>query len=584
MKQLSVLLKAVLLPALFALLTAAGLHAQTSQVNFSAAPGQEATVKLRGEYLNSSYEFTSFQSGEFISNNYTNIYLYAEPAEGYMIEKWTLNDEEINLADGTLTFAQKNYSSSLKTSSPAILNFVCHTKKIEGEQLYQVQFGARYTSKSRLYFTATADGKPIQSGAMLPAGTKVLITPHLQPGCTFTKWSVSSYEDKNHGKQQYTEEADHVISIESLSTDVLAEATATGEPTGVKVPINFEVAAGKGELNAVDAKTNEVITTGLVIQKGTEIQFTATPAEGYVIDKWENNGAQIKDYWLEEEGTKFKLILGGEETTIKVYFKNAAAEVKNYKVEYAVAPGQEELGGISVGLNGNPEDGFESGAELPEGTAFTFYMFPEKGYLFDKLTINDVDVSADVEVNSAGALYRVVALDKNLSAVVSYKEKPAQETTYELTFEAGDGGTLSAKDADGTAISSGALINEGAEITFTAIPNDKFEVKEWVVNNETTASKETSKKIKITQKTTVKVVFQQVGSVAHVAPAQLNAYIAADRLVVTGLTKATAVHMYSITGQEVRAQATLNGFGVSDLANGIYLVKVGKSVFKVVKR
>ncbi|WP_428770685.1 hypothetical protein V1L52_02285 [Treponema sp. HNW] len=86
------------------------------------------------------------------------------------------------------------------------------------------------------------------------------------------------------------------------------------------------------------------------------------------------------------------------------------------------------------------------------------------------------------------------------------ESKPsAPPKQYTVKFEAGAGGTLTAKTGGGNSITSGEQIYEGTKIIFTATPKDGFKVEKW--EGLTAAAGTKTVTLTVTGNTDVKVTF-----------------------------------------------------------------------------
>ena len=86
---------------------------------------------------------------------------------------------------------------------------------------------------------------------------------------------------------------------------------------------------------------------------------------------------------------------------------------------------------------------------------------------------------------------------------------PAAAEKYAVSFkEATLGGKLTAK-VDGAAISSGASVEKGKTVTFTAAPIEGYKVEKWELNGKAVNSTATTYELKVSEKAEVKVYFKE---------------------------------------------------------------------------
>ena len=87
--------------------------------------------------------------------------------------------------------------------------------------------------------------------------------------------------------------------------------------------------------------------------------------------------------------------------------------------------------------------------------------------------------------------------------------KPTPESC-KITFSVdGEHGTLKAQVKDGNAINSGALIEKGKMIDFTAEPDTGYAVERWTLNGAAVNGTAVRYSLKVTQNATVKVIFKK---------------------------------------------------------------------------
>ena len=86
---------------------------------------------------------------------------------------------------------------------------------------------------------------------------------------------------------------------------------------------------------------------------------------------------------------------------------------------------------------------------------------------------------------------------------------PAAAEKYAVSFEEATlGGKLTVK-VDGGAISSGASVEKGKTVTFTAAPIEGYEVEKWELNGKAVNGTATTYELKVSEKADVKVYFKE---------------------------------------------------------------------------
>ena len=330
------------------------------------------------------------------------------------------------------------------------------------------------------------------------------------------------------------------------------------------VPETFALTFKPGEHGSVDAKAGgKAVATGAKLEKGTTVEFTATPESGYEVDKWTVTGGELVEGTGAEGSTTAKVKVNGE-VTVNVSFKakvsyavtldsidpakkadiieavskipgldtgKAAAIVENapqvIKDGLTKAEADEiiaaitEAGGTAsksdkktytveatAGEHGKIEASPKVFSKVLENTEVTFTATPESGYEVDKWTVTGGEL---VEGTGAeGCTSAKVKITANTKVNVNFTKK-----SYTVSFSVNGGnGSLSAK-LDGNNFTTGGQVEHGKTLEFTATPNSKYEVDKWAVTGGeliegTGAGGCTSAKVKVTGDVTVSVTFTHV--------------------------------------------------------------------------
>ena len=317
------------------------------------------------------------------------------------------------------------------------------------------------------------------SSLALQVGDATTLQATLLPeyaGNRTVKWS-SSREDVATVSQA------GVISANSVGTATITATTTDGSNLTKSCEVTVVIPKYKITYN-VDGENGTLtssIPSGTSVEKGTEVTFTATPAEGYEVYQWTING-QAPETTTETT----KTISITKETNVSVSFK---------KKEFTVTFTAGENGQI-IAKNG--ETVISSSDPIAFGTKLTFTATPAEGYEVYQWTINGQAPETTTETT------KTISITKETNVSVSFKKKE-----FTVTFTAGENGLIIAKNGE-TVISSGDPIAFGTKLTFTATPAEGYEVYQWTVNGqapETTT--ETTKTISITKETNVSVSFKK---------------------------------------------------------------------------
>ncbi|QUY17074.1 leucine-rich repeat protein [Treponema vincentii] len=261
--------------------------------------------------------------------------------------------------------------------------------------------------------------------------------------------------------------------------------------------VNFGVDGSNGTLNAtVDGKE---ITNGSGVQKDKTVIFTATPNDGYEVDKWNITG----DAFETGTGTNGSLTAKvniTKETTVKVSFK-----LKKYLVTFSIDGTGGTLKAEVDGTVINTNDKVEHGKQV------TFTAKANDSYRVKSWTLDGKPIT-EAGTNTEYKLTVTKPATVNVSFVLTYAAAFSVE---------GSGGTLKAK-AEGEAETETSPINveKDKTVTFTATPNTDYMVDTWTVTpsaalQEGGTEGSATAKVKITEATTVKVSFTKYKKIAY---------------------------------------------------------------------
>ena len=179
------------------------------------------------------------------------------------------------------------------------------------------------------------------------------------------------------------------ITLRDKEGVVSDEAVATIAASGPTHTVTFSVEGGTGMLKAEVNGTE--IHSGYDVEKGKTVTFTATPAEGWEVEKWTHNGSPVN-------GTRktYRIDNITDDATVTVTFK------KVWTVKFRVADGEGELeGSYDDGLHYSQtakKDGVEVKLEnVPEGTQVSFAATPADGWKVKAWTLDGYNVSGEQE-------------------------------------------------------------------------------------------------------------------------------------------------------------------------------------------
>jgi len=368
--------------------------------------------------LNAMVDNATITSGALVTYG-KNVVFSTSPNKGYTVKQWKDNN---TVPNGT----NPGYT---------INNLIAeHDVSVEYELCkYKVTFGVTGQNGS----ISASSG--ITSGMLVQHGTKVTFTAEPATGSDVKEWKEANGKVVNGTNATYT------VTIEGELDIMVAFELFTYR-------VNFSVAGGTG--GALTAKVgNTAIASGDYVAHGSNIEFTAKAAANFQVAGWTDGGA----------------INGKEETYIitnitAAHTVSVAFEPIQHAVTFNVTGGS--IGGtLKATDNGKP---INSGASVLQGNTVVFTAIPNANY---RIKGWGGDATVVMEVNS-----RSLTVTAAHTVTVEF-----ELVSYVVKFEAlGGNGTLTS--SDGSAINSGALVQHGKNVVFTATGNTGYVVKQWKDN------------------------------------------------------------------------------------------------------
>ena len=508
-------------------------------VTYSA--GENGT--LAATYENDDADDVPIASGDKVKEG-TRVTFTATPNEGYLVDKWMVDDEEDtdlgSDAEAPITINADTKVKVLFKQKPVVLNG------------HVVKFSVEGTDGS---LTAKVGETKLTSGDQVEEGKEIVFTA--KPGFLMDvdKWTVNgtetapSAEDPNVLKVTMgTEDIDVKV---SFSTPKKTITFAAGE--------NGSIAANYG---------NQTLTSPAKVAGGSVVKLIATPNEGYEIEGWYKNGATVADPTL---GTQTEIEEQvWQDVTILVKFK----EVVHYTVTYEAG----ENGTLTATVEkGEETKALASGGKVVAGTFVTFTATPAEGYEVDEWK---VDGTVDAEHAKSLELRKEVNADTKVT--VSFKKKPEPVKEFTITVNAvepAEAGTLTVTDDKGAAVLTGAKVAEGTMLTITAEAKDKYEFKNFTINKKEIGTdaegvikvidkKKYTYKLEVKGSTVIGATFSKTTSADDILAQTKEFAVVNGSIYCPG---ARMIALYTMDGALVRT-IEAEVMEVRDLATGNYLV------------
>lgn len=308
---------------------------------------------------------------------------------------------------------------------------------------------------------ATANGNAISSGESVAKGSNIVFTASPGNGYKVKEWTLNSSAQLNNTSNEFT--------IQSLDVNVVV--TVEFEPIASQTySIQYRV-EGNGQLSAI--ANGAAISSGVVVDEGSNIVFTAAPESDYRLKAWYLNN-ELKVGYSELGYTIENL---SDNVSVLVVFESTSEPV-TYPVLFSVAEVSGETNGtLTATIEGTEISSVHWGRE---GAKIEFTAVPALGYELDVWIINGNEVPL---ISSLTMNYDLTAASE-----VNVRFKPISGTHYTVKFGVklvdGQANGILNGEANGAQISSGASIAEGSEVLLSAGPNRGCRIKEWSLNGQ----------------------------------------------------------------------------------------------------
>ena len=425
--------------------------------------------------------------------------VYAEFDDGYGLDHFLINKEKKSADDPEL-----GRISVTVGDTPLTLSAVA--KKTHG-QIVMVQPESTQ-GKMTAYYSVDGEQKDLQDKTWVALETSV--TFHVEPakGYEMDYWLI------NDVRQDLTPDKanDKVITVEGdLKVQPVLKQSAV-KYTITMIPPKPE--EGK-LLSYYSDGDNKEVTDGMSVEKGALITFRVVPAEGYVMDYWLINDK--REGLAGGTMNNYKAITVESDLKVQPVLKATAApqpETVLVKVSSEGSAGYLDAKYVESNGSGNPLS-IHNEKRMPKGSVVTvrakFFM---KGDYQVVYTNNGNAVPTEA-LSEDGLVYTFTANeDADVHAVIT--EKPAPAVDYTVTFEAGEGGTVTAT-VEGEPIESGAKIPAGTMIKILPTPDEDYEVDQCLSNGDPVDDMELGfYYVKLLKDTHIKVTFRSTKPVEYV--------------------------------------------------------------------
>lgn len=427
---------------------------------------------VTGKYTDSN---VSFVSGDKI-NVMQSVTLSASPADGYVVAKWTKNDhasgktEVMTNSDGT------NYTG-LTVNVTGVNSQVEYVAEFEAKKAIAMNFEVYDLNYSSVVGAANV----YVNGALLPKDSNgnfvysgyehenIKIKVSIPANMLVDNWELN-------GSPVYDSVTD--IELNDISGDYNFTINCI-TPNGRKVTLQTALENTNGGTTHGSSLT-AARTSGIAVEsgseqpQGSEIIFTASPADGYRVNRIVAVNGDGSETELTGEGITSCKVTLDVAMTIKAYFEKKP--VVTYRNEV-------ENGDITAQASSVNK---ASGDYVEFGSTVQLNITPDAGYIIDKVEMTSGGTTTEAELEMAGgesdaATVTIKDIQLNADFVVTYKKKPV--VTIDST-EYGTVKTEASKDFSEVAIESGSYVDFGTDLTVTATPNAGYYVYSVTIGGE----------------------------------------------------------------------------------------------------
>ena len=505
---------------------------------------------------------------------YSRVTFTAKPNSGYLVDQWTVNDQpQQNFAGKPeLTRSVRDALKvhvTFKEDKPAKLCKINYTKENEWGTLvayYDTQASGRINVKP---------GDKVEEGYMIT----FLATP--KEGYTIDHWTYNGAKTPSVKPEMLT-----VTAKEDMTVAVVCNKAKL-------CTVTFDAVSEGGKMTAYYLKDEgfsgykEVyIKSGVQVPAGTEVTFDVTLTEGYTLEHWlVNNTKKACDKY---SPLRLRELAINEDTEVKAVYKAPQ------KPQHAVTFTAGEDGTI-VATVGTEAKAIESKDQVEQGAVITFTATPKEGYELDHWMVGGKPAVAGADTKIEGNKLIVTLGDQDLKVEATFKKLIVK---HAVTFTAGEGGAIAATvGADAKAIQSKDQVEQGAVITFTATPQEGYELDHWMVDGKPAVAGADTKiegnKLIVTlgdQDLKVEATFRKANAISQISEAELAVYPNpfAERIVITVPAECIGQTAYLTSMQgEVVLQMTLEQtetvLYTDALSQGTYLLRVGSQSQLLIK-
>ncbi|MCI6567546.1 MAG: S-layer homology domain-containing protein [Dysosmobacter sp.] len=395
---------------------------------------------LSAVYLpNGSNTESDFTSGNKPTANGVITFTVDDLADGYEVEGWYVNSVRQDGETGE-TF---DYDVTANVGANVQVKII--------RSSYTVTFSGANGSVS-----AAVGGNPISSGDSVVGDTSVTFTaaPAGATGYTFDGWTVDGEASENTAES---------LTL-TITKDTVVKASYTLDE--VRYTVTYGVIGENGTLSV------RKLDAGNTAAAGSDVVFTATPADGYRVKGWYSHAdgtAAIPGTTFEQNSYTLENLLAN--TSVYVAFE----PIPTYDITVTVTG----LGAVTATVNGETAEITNNRLTVSRHDNVVLTAAPDAHQYLTGWTLDGADQgngSMTLTLTDVTEAHTVTA-GFAASQLVNFQTKVVNAVGGSLTAKAGYGETLSTIDA-----STGISIEKGKKVVLTVVPAGNYMVKAWTVN------------------------------------------------------------------------------------------------------
>lgn len=456
----------------------------TADTAVTAVFGKEPVIVFSGTYVDITAQNGSLNSGSFVFMHTPMLEFLAAPHFGYELTAWTVNGNAI-----TSGIEQKPEEKQLyKLTGPITAD---QTVVVTATEIPQYDFTLSVDSLGAEGDGGTVSAEITRKGMRAykqencAAGTHnfyrdsdITITAVPSAGYRVQDWTING---------QTTADTTVSKTLSNLYQATTVQVRFVKLVTGITFGPTNENSEG-GYISAAEANETSILgdaAIGVNIAAGVPIEFTAEVKPGYEIEGW-----YVNDERDGEAGNSATYTYPNTTSASSIYIAP-----RFQQVEYDITTGD------NVTING------QNSTTARGGESLTFTAVPSAGQNVTGWTVNGKAVAGNGNTLT-WTVENGCLTQPNVTAYHVEAQFSAGE--YTVTYTKPANGTLSASVAAGTPV------NGGTKVTFTAEPNEGYEIDEWTVNGHSVANSSSTYTLNVTEDSTVAVTFKAMVPVSAV--------------------------------------------------------------------